>query len=177
MKIRNGFVTNSSSSSFVVAFKDKEDGINQIIKELKESPESLGVVLSDFINAEPYDLNKIKATEDDEYGENIIYYLESEASDELMYSRDGFYWEESDFVKNWMKNNPDKSRWEIYNSPEYKEAIKNLMGQKIEEFIDGLKNKPYVVELEYEDHTRIGSELEHDILPYCNFVYQVFNHH
>ena len=38
MKIRNGFVTNSSSSSFIIAFKDRNEAKESIRKAIKENP-------------------------------------------------------------------------------------------------------------------------------------------
>lgn len=35
----------------------------------------------------------------------------------------------------------------------------------------------YLVELEYEDHTEVGSALEHDILPNQDFTVRRFSHH
>lgn len=178
MKIRNDFVTNSSSSSFILAFKNKEDGIRQIAEELNYHPQALSIVLKDFCEAEPINLKEIKNPESDEgYYKGIVGYLESEASYELLYDHSGWHFTDSYFVKNWLKNHPDKESWDIFNSLEYKEAIKNLMDEKIKEFLDGIEGKEYVVELEYEDHTDIGNELEHEILPQCNFVYTSFNHH
>lgn len=180
MKIRSDFVTNSSSSSFILAFKDKEDGFSQIIKELSYNPEALGEVLKDFNEAKPINFEKFINSENpedfegyEEY-EEIIANIEAEISEKLLY-RNG--WEASYFRQEWEKNNPDKKSCGIYDSPEYKEKMKQLMDKEIKEFLEGIKNTPYVVELEYEDHYRIGSELEHDILPNCEFVYKIFNYH
>ena len=60
MKIRTGFVTNSSSSSFILAFKNMEDGVQEIIKELKFNKTALGQVLTDFIESDPINLDILK---------------------------------------------------------------------------------------------------------------------
>ena len=171
MKIRSDFVTNSSSSSFILAFKDKEDGRNQIIKKLSYNPEALSEVLRDFNEAEPINFEKL--IDSDGY-KGIFANIEAEISEKLLYKNG---WEASYFRKEWEKNNPNKKNWDIYDSPEYKEKMKSLMDEEIKEFLEGIQDTPYVVELEYEDHYQIGSELEHDILPDCEFVYKIFNHH
>lgn len=52
-----------------------------------------------------------------------------------------------------------------------------LTNQYATNLIEKIGERRYLVELEYEDHTDIGSELEHHILPYCEFTVQSFNHH
>ena len=37
--------------------------------------------------------------------------------------------------------------------------------------------RKYIVEMEYGDHTIAGSELEHEILPNCDFTVRRFSHH
>lgn len=171
MKIRSDFVTNSSSSSFILAFKDKEDGFSKIIKELSYNPEALSEVLRDFNEAEPINFEKL--IDFDGY-KGIFANIEAEISEKLLYKNG---WDDSDFVKEWKRKNPKEKSWHIYDSFEYKETMKQLMDKEIKKFLKSIKNTPYVVELEYEDHSQIGSELEHNILPNCEFVYKIFNYH
>ena len=42
---------------------------------------------------------------------------------------------------------------------------------------EDIGDKEYMVELEYEDHTDVGSALEHDILPEQEFTVRRFSHH
>ena len=163
MKIRNGFVTNSSSSSFVLAFKDKEDGIMKITKELLDyDSEILGRVLKDFIEATPITVENCDS-------DNSFYWnFWNEAQNEV---------EKTDYVKEWRKNNQYKKPWEIYKDATYKDMVQKLTKEKAEKYIEKFSDNPYIVELEYEDHDEIGCELEHNILPYCKFVYKVFNNH
>lgn len=42
---------------------------------------------------------------------------------------------------------------------------------------DDIGTSSYLVELEYEDHTEVGSALEHDILPNQDFTVRRFSHH
>ena len=44
-------------------------------------------------------------------------------------------------------------------------------------FVLSLIHISYLVELEYEDHTEVGSALEHDILPNQDFTVRRFSHH
>lgn len=164
MKIRNGFVTNSSSSSFILAFKDKKDGINQITEELiNYDSEILGTVLKDFIHATPITPENICDIDSPYYWE-----ISEEIYDEEEYQS---------FEGEWKKNHPNQKTWEMNRSPEYKALFSKLAKDKGEKFLSKFSETPYIVELEYEDHSQLGSELEHNVLPYCNFVHTVINNH
>lgn len=180
MKFRKGFVTNSSSSSFILAFDSKEDGIEKIISELKNlDPIYLKWVLEDYKDAVPLnlDLNKTleEVCEDEEKYNNVfLSEAENKAWTELFYNN-GF--RNSEFVKEWVKNNPDKKEHEIYKDPEVIKKLNKITYNYYMDMCNELKDKKYIVELEYEDHTTIGSNLEHEILPNCNFVYKRISHH
>lgn len=199
MKIRTGFVTNSSSSSFILAFKNMEDGVQEIIKELKFNKTALGQVLTDFIESDPINLDILKKLfeftdyyEAREYlnqnkdifklsenaRENILSLygsLLSKVEDNILYTSN---YHDTDFLKDWLAKNPDKKRFEIYKSQEYQDKMKARMPLVLEEFFNKIGNNSYIVSLEYEDNTSsLGSELEHHIMPNCDFVIESFSHH
>lgn len=64
-----------------------------------------------------------------------------------------------------------------FHSKEYQDELLRLTNQYATNLIEKIGERRYLIELEYEDHTDIGSELEHHILPYCEFTVQSFNHH
>lgn len=60
MKVRYGFVTNSSSSSFICAFKNMEDGITKIVKQLLPKGEKYCIrVLQNFLDAKQISKDKL----------------------------------------------------------------------------------------------------------------------
>lgn len=59
----------------------------------------------------------------------------------------------------------------------YLQDIKEYVENAFKKLFNDIGSAPYLVELEYEDHTDIGSALEHDILPNCDFTVRGFSHH
>lgn len=172
MKIRSDFVTNSSSSSFILAFKDKEDGFAQISNLLKDNDSSaIGYLLKDFNCEDPIPC--------DELYDRIKDDLENEASTEMWFGdNNGWYSRKKDtFEHRWFKAHPGAKYSDYYNSIEYKEEIDRRVKEKYVGICSKLDQNSYIVELEYEDHNTIESMLEQEILPECDFTVYTFNHH
>lgn len=171
MKTRNDFVTNSSSSSFLLAFQDQEDGAKQIASATKYfGSVYISRLLTDFMGEIPIPPDKLK--------DEIERDLDSEASFFLCFGNDGWWSDNKDtFEKQWHESHPGASHIDFYRSEEYQAARDAKVKAYMDDIVEKIDGRPYLVMLEYEDHDEVGSALEHDILPNCDFTVRRFSHH
>lgn len=171
MKVRNDFVTNSSSSSFILAFKSKEDGATRIAAMTsKYGSDYVSTLLADFMEATPIPV------------ESFVDHIKDDAETQAYYRMsigDGGWWSNSKptFQNLWMKNHPGATYKDYIESEEYKTELERRMKEITDELLAKISDKPYIVELEYEDHSDVGSTLEHEILPNWEHTVRRFNHH
>lgn len=76
-----------------------------------------------------------------------------------------------------MNEHPGSDYRAYYESEERKAEVERRMEEDFKKIEDDIGDSSYLVELEYEDHTEVGSALEHDILPNQDFTVRRFSHH
>lgn len=159
MKIRNDYVTNSSSSSFIVGFKSEND-IDSQLKESMVKCDSIyryDDVLRDIKNhriTKEYALEIFK----DEVQWDVKFYLEDCYEDKL-----GGY---TNFEK-WIKKKENKK--------EFDDAVNSKVDELYKRFKEKIDDCEYLAEVEYDDHT--DGDLEHEIMPYLDCTIKRFSHH
>lgn len=152
MKIIKGFVTNSSSSSFILGFTSEEN----IKKELEAEnlKEYFDEVLRDVTRGIRLTKNEIL----EEYSEEIYY-------DTL-----------------WKLENrldvPYGKRFEIRKTKEFQDELNRAITDRVSELEEDMKGYSVFVEIDYSDNDGFRySNLEHYIAPNMNCCLAVISHH
>ena len=150
MKVRTDYVTNSSSSSFILGFNSEED-IQHIASELPSywSESAIQSVIDDIKNGVMSKESVLEAYENSIWEYDCNYHGVS-------------YW--------------NLSR-ETRQSPEFYEYYAEWRKNQVDEFLAELDKYNVLSIVEYEDHTDFGSTMEHEIMPYMDeTIYSISNH-
>lgn len=152
MKIRKGFVTNSSSSSFILGFTSEENIKKEL--EAEDLKEYFDEVLEDVMRA-------TKLTKDEVlkgYSKEIYY----DTLWDLEYRLDVPY---------------DK-KFEIRETKEFQNKLNKAITDRVSELEEDMKGYSVFVEIDYSDNDGFRySNLEHYIAPNMNCCLAVISHH
>lgn len=164
MKTRFDFVTNSSSSSFILGFKSREEAIGKISESLSTTIQAYAKLLQDIVDAEPVDKHDLLQRLEDR--------VEWAARYEVLYG---------DLGDAWMELAPKgKTRSDFELTKEFKEAVEREKSW-MRASHNLIEETPFVIELEYgsdcgyENYTA-SCELE-KILPDKHYVLETISHH
>lgn len=158
MKVRSDFVTNSSSSSFIVVFNSKKEYENRLENMLKSGidPEYASVIARDI-------------------GENRV--TKEAALKEIREAlRDSF--EFSYFYNGMGRYVPYSEQLIIMKSKEFKDKCNAYVDKEMKLIEEKLPNRGYYASVIYgDDDGAFYSDLEHNIMPYQKFVIKQISHH
>lgn len=147
MKIRTDFVTNSSSSSFILAFSSKDKVIYSLMEDYTGG--HLETLVMDILSDNAKTKTKQEAL--DYYRENIYYNTKWAIEEKLKKEKCMSYFEFSD--------------WSQSHKEEIEKIVKNEIDEKVKELEEKIGNNKYIVMVNYGDGDK---DLENEIAPYLS---------
>lgn len=153
MKIRTDFVTNSSSSSFILGFKNEKSIVPTLLEQVPD--EYIGTILRDVTKS---NLTADEAIES--YKEQIYWTARYEVEEQKRIEL-GSYIAASD--------------WCDENKEEYDKLTNEYVDKLASELKAKMKGLKRFAEVEYCDHSH--SELEHYVVPHMEACLAVISHH
>lgn len=154
MKMRVGHVTNSSSSSFILGFKNEDSIAKTLVDD--NTYGYFETIYRDCLEAEKMDLETMLNNYKKEIESHIYWEIIWEYEDK----HGRFSWGE---IREFEKTD------------EFKELYEKKLNECIESLRKESEGNSVFVEVEYEDHTE--PELEHDIMPYLKCCLRRNSHH
>lgn len=153
MKVRNDYVTNSSSSSFILAFESEDS----IAKELasNDTKGKFEEIYSDVMSAEKYDRENII----EKYRKAVYYPARYAMKEYLEYEKCMSF----------------REILEFQDTDEFERMLQQEIQRRVDELKEKIQDKSVIVMVKYSDH---GSwELEHDIAPGLDCCMAQISHH
>lgn len=149
MKIRYGFVTNSSSSSFILNFKSKHQVMEELLKD--GATRDMAAAINNRILLHGIKLSKKELEQQLRTG----YTTEAEYSAFFRSMRNGGKWEDSSLTEEELAE----------------------VEAKVKADMEKVKDGTFTVLLDVSDHDEEGSTLEHHVLPQAAALVTCFNNH
>lgn len=154
MKIRKGFVTNSSSSSFILGFTSEENIKKEL--EAEDLKEYFDEVLKDVTGVGTIKLTKDEVLEG--YAEEIYYDTLWELEDRL--------------------DVPYDKKFEFRETKEFQEKLNKAITDRVSELEEDMQGYSVFVEINYSDNDGFRySNLEHYVVPNMKCCLAAISHH